>query len=99
MFDADVPFKLIVGMNLAMTVIHWFRTIFLMPVQKVDPKSPPFYTSPYYKWIRNKKQNSIQTDQPVIQTEVVEIDPRLSIATESLVVPKTNGQPRLYLWS
>ena len=42
MFDADVRFKVIVGLNLAMTVIPWLRTIFLMPVQKVDPKSPPF---------------------------------------------------------
>ena len=91
MFDADVRFKLIVGLNLAMTVIPWLRTIFLMPVQKVDPNSPPFYTSPYYKWIRSKKQNSIQTGLQYGPTPVE----RFATSEKSV----SNGQPKLYLWS
>ena len=32
LFDAGVPFKVIVLANLSFTLVHWMRTLFLMPL-------------------------------------------------------------------
>ena len=59
MFDAGISFKSIIGINLVLTSIQWIRTIFLMPVYKINKDIPPFYQSPF-----NRKHLTGSGNQP-----------------------------------
>ena len=45
-------FKWIVGMNLFLTLIIWFRTLFLLPIGAVQAGKNVYYASPFYCWFK-----------------------------------------------
>ena len=52
LFDAGLPFKLIVSITLSFTLVHWARTFFLMPFGWVNKDIAPFYQSPFRLKVR-----------------------------------------------
>ena len=52
LFDAGLKFKLIVAITLSLTIVHWLRTFFLMPLGWVNKDVAPFYQSSFKLKVR-----------------------------------------------